>query len=146
MEDKLVRDNIPERISNDGHEPVTHQADDDEYIQRLCDKLVKEAQAYRQHRDVEELADVMQVVRRIRRVQNISRQTVHRTRRKKKSRYGLFKDKTVLESVHKQCTYCSTASETVERRSIENGGADKLVCAGCFVKYNSELMQSKMHL
>lgn len=146
MQDKLVRDKIPEHISKDGHEAVTHEADESEYIERLCDKLVEEAEEYRQDRDVEELADIMQVILRIRRFQDISRETVQRTRRRKKSKNGLFKNRVVLEDVHKQCTYCSTVSDTVRPRTIEGDGADKPICASCFIKYNSESMQSKMHL
>lgn len=146
MDEKLVRDAISARIRKDGKIPVTHEADDDEYIERLCDKLVEEAEEYRESKTTEELADVMQVILSIRRHQNISRQEVKRKQRRKKSSHGRFRDRTVLEEVHESCTYCSTVSEAVEQRTIGNTESTKPLCDGCFQKYSAELMQSRMHL
>ncbi len=44
---KLVRDNIPNIISkNDNKKAITHVANEDEYHQELCKKLVEETQEY----------------------------------------------------------------------------------------------------
>src|SRR5262249_38792282 len=65
MTGKLVRDRIPEIIRASGDRPVTRVADIGEYLGRLGDKLVEEAQeardADREHQ-AEELADTLEVV------------------------------------------------------------------------------------
>jgi predicted house-cleaning noncanonical NTP pyrophosphatase (MazG superfamily) len=65
MTGKLVRDRIPEIIRAKGDRPVTRVADSGEYLRRLGDKLVEEAQeardADREHQAAE-LADTLEVV------------------------------------------------------------------------------------
>lgn len=41
--DKLVRDNVPDHIEEDGNNYVIHHADDEEFRELLRDKLVEEA-------------------------------------------------------------------------------------------------------
>jgi predicted house-cleaning noncanonical NTP pyrophosphatase (MazG superfamily) len=63
---KLVRDLIPEIIRRDGAEPRTYIANDEEYGQRLRDKLQEELAEFlaadHVSAQVEELADVLEVV------------------------------------------------------------------------------------
>ena len=62
---KLVRDRIPEIIHADGHLPVTHVLDADQYRTALLEKLVEEDQEARQAPAAAlpaELADVLEVL------------------------------------------------------------------------------------
>ena len=61
---KLVRDNIPDIIRKDGQEPVVEQLSGINYLKALADKLVEEANEYREGdvEDISELADVMEVI------------------------------------------------------------------------------------
>jgi predicted house-cleaning noncanonical NTP pyrophosphatase (MazG superfamily) len=145
MTDKLVRDDIPDIIRENGEIPETHTADDEEYIERLCDKLVEEAEEYRESQDVEELADLMEVILSIRSLNHISRKQVERKRRTKREEKGGFEDRIVLDEVHTECEYCSTVSSDVNDREIVDDTFVKL-CPDCFIKYRTELRNSRMHL
>jgi predicted house-cleaning noncanonical NTP pyrophosphatase (MazG superfamily) len=59
---KLVRDKIPEYLTEKGIPFEQHVADDAEYRQALIDKLVEEAAEFAQVGAVVELADIMEVV------------------------------------------------------------------------------------
>lgn len=145
MSDKLVRDNIPDAIRENGEIPKTHAADDEEYMERLCDKLVEEAEKYRENQDVEKLADLMEVILSIRSLNHISRKQVERKRRRKREEKGGFEDRIVLDKVHAECEYCSTVSSDVDDREILDDTFVEL-CSDCFIKYRTELRNSRMHL
>jgi predicted house-cleaning noncanonical NTP pyrophosphatase (MazG superfamily) len=59
---KLVRDNIHQIIRDEGKEPITHIANDEESFTRLKDKLQEEVDEYLQSHDAEELADILEVI------------------------------------------------------------------------------------
>lgn len=61
---KLVRDNIPDIIRKDGKEPIIEQVTGENYLKALADKLVEEANEYRDGdlEDVSELTDVLEVI------------------------------------------------------------------------------------
>lgn len=145
MTDKLIRDNIPDIIRENGEIPKTHSADDEEYMKRLCDKLVEEAEEYRESQDIEELADLLEVILSIRSMNDVSRKQIERKRRRKRKERGGFEDKVVLDEVHTKCEYCSTISSEVDDREIVNNTPVKL-CSDCFIKYKTELRNSRMHL
>lgn len=97
--DKLVRDRIPEIVEESGDEPVTHVADDEEYGRRLADKLVEEAEEYREDASAEELADVLAVIDAIRGHEGIDEDDLSKLQAEKSEERGEFEDRIVLERV-----------------------------------------------
>ena len=66
---KLVRDNIPDKIRNNGEEAIIRILDDKEYKEELYKKLIEEANEVVNSNNIEEtleeLADVLEVLRSI---------------------------------------------------------------------------------
>lgn len=66
---KLIRDNIPSMIENEGEIPVTRILDDKEYRTELYKKLLEEANevtsSNNSQETLEELADVLEVIKSI---------------------------------------------------------------------------------
>lgn len=99
---KLVRDNIPEIISNDGKIPITRVLDDVEYKKYLEEKL------YEEYKEVieasgddrlEELADVLEIIRAMAKLENASLEDVIRIADEKSNKRGAFDKKIFLEEV-----------------------------------------------
>ena len=99
--DKLVRDGIPQIIEADGAEPTTHVAGDDEYSERLVEKLEEEVAEYRESGEIEELADVLEVVHAIRKDAGADVETLRRERARKADERGRFDEGIVLERVER---------------------------------------------
>lgn len=97
--DKLVRDRIPELIKESGEEPVVHCADDEEYEERLYDKLEEEVQELQEDRDVEELIDIAEVIDALIKYHKIPPDEFQRLKEKKAKDSGSFDDRIVLEEV-----------------------------------------------
>lgn len=97
--DKLVRDEIPAIIRENGETPVTHRATDEEYRRRLREKLCEEAAEFRESGDPEELADVLAVIEAIRNAEDIAPAELDRLRERKADERGRFADGVVLERV-----------------------------------------------
>ncbi|SFR50297.1 MULTISPECIES: nucleoside triphosphate pyrophosphohydrolase [Halorubrum] len=97
--DKLVRDEIPGIIEADGERPRTHVADEDEFADRLAEKLAEETAEYRESRDPEELADVLEVVHALRELDGLTAEQLEELRSEKAERRGRFDDRIVLERV-----------------------------------------------
>lgn len=81
--DKLVRDKIPEIIEEDGKESVIYIADDDEYTERLVDKLEEEVEEFLKSREVDELADILEVIHAIREDRGITNEQLQKKREQK---------------------------------------------------------------
>lgn len=122
--DKLVRDEIPDLIREDGNVPVTRQVDGAEYDRYLAAKLVEEAQEYADAIDarstspdatsdatepLEELADLATVIDAIVETRSeratadetapASRTTLDTLKRTKTAERGGFTDGIVLERI-----------------------------------------------
>jgi predicted house-cleaning noncanonical NTP pyrophosphatase (MazG superfamily) len=97
--DKLVRDGIPRIIDADGETPETHVADDEEYAERLVDKLEEEVAEYREGRRVEELADILEVLHAIREQRGVTVEELREMREQKATERGRFEERIVLERV-----------------------------------------------
>lgn len=95
--DKLVRDEIPRVIREDGATPVTDRVDGEAYERRLAAKLREEAAEFAADRDPEELADVVEVVETL--LDAVGRERVAAARRRKATERGRFEEGVVLERV-----------------------------------------------
>ena len=94
---KLVRDNIPEIMVQNGASPVTRILNDDEYLEELNRKLQEEVLEYLNSGDIEELADIEEVLLAILEIKNISKDMFENIRTQKVLKRGSFKKKIFLE-------------------------------------------------
>lgn len=99
--DKLVRDEIPAVIKQNGEEPVTTRVTGEEYSDRLVEKLEEEVSEYRESRSLEELADVLEVVHAIRKSKDVTVDKLNETRAQKAEHRGCFDEGIVLKRVEK---------------------------------------------
>jgi len=94
---KLVRDKIPEIIKNKGAVPIAHIADDEEYWQKLKEKLQEEVDEFLKDSNEEELADILEVIYAICDFKNFDKEKLELLRKKKTEERGGFKDKIILD-------------------------------------------------
>jgi len=97
--DKLVRDNIPEIIEEDGKKANIRIVKDEEYLSYLVKKLSEEAKEIEEDTCVEELADLETIIRSICEYLHISKEDFEKVYNKKIEKRGGFKKGIVLESV-----------------------------------------------
>lgn len=100
---KLVRDNIPTQIINNGQTPVTRKLTKAEFRQELLNKLSEEvsevAKATEKSEFIEELADVQEVLTAIYAAYNINCSDVTKEARKKRQKNGAFTKQQFLITV-----------------------------------------------
>jgi len=94
---KLVRDKIPEIIARQGKKAVFSTAGEEEYKQRLYEKLVEEFDEFKQEESIEEMADVFEVLHHILALHGYDLQAVEEARKKKAEERGGFQKRIVLE-------------------------------------------------
>jgi len=99
--DKLVRDEIPRIVREDGDVPVTHTATGEEYRRRLHEKLDEEVAEFHEEPTAGELADVRAVLDALAAVHGIDDEVVERVRREKAAERGEFAEGVVLEAVER---------------------------------------------
>ena len=97
--DKLVRDRIPGIIEGNGNTPIVHRATDDEFGQRLIEKLHEEVKEFCENREIEELADILEIVHAIRESRGVTVEQLQEIRAQKADRRGRFEERIVLERV-----------------------------------------------
>jgi predicted house-cleaning noncanonical NTP pyrophosphatase (MazG superfamily) len=95
---KLVRDKIPERIKNKGKVPIVHLASDEEYWEKLKEKLQEEVKEFLEEGNIEELADILEVVYAIRDFK-FREKDLEKIRKEKEDERGIFKEKIILDEV-----------------------------------------------
>lgn len=95
--DKLIRDKIPEIITNKGGEPIIHIAEDKEYWAKLKEKLTEETKEFLKGENEEELADILEVLRAICDFKEIDWEDLEILRQKKVKKRGGFKNRIILE-------------------------------------------------
>lgn len=100
---KLVRDRIPEIISNKGEQPITHILNDEEYKKELENKLYEEYNevlATTNSNDrIEELADMLEIIKALASLENKTIDDVLEVADQKAQKRGGFEDKIFLEKV-----------------------------------------------
>lgn len=96
---KLVRDNIPQIISDDGGFPSTRILDDKEYLRELEDKISEEYEEFLEDHKLEEIADLLEALRAYLKAKGSSYKEVEALRKKKLEIRGGFEKKIYLEDV-----------------------------------------------
>ena len=99
---KLVRDKIPEIITNNGETPKTRILSNEEYLTELETKLQEEVAEFLESGEVEELADIEEVLRAILNAKNVSYDDFEKIRIKKVQKRGAFDKKIFLESTEER--------------------------------------------
>ena len=96
---KLVRDNIPEIIKNQGETPYTSILDDEQYNTELKKKLTEEVQEYLESEETEELADILEVVEALANHKGSSLEKVFEIKENKAKKNGRFEKRLFLNKV-----------------------------------------------
>jgi len=96
---KLVRDLVPGIIREVGEIPVTHQAGDDEYVDRLIDKLREEADEFAASNEIEELVDLLEVIRALAQFHGVGWSELDEMRTQKARERGAFEERLILDEV-----------------------------------------------
>jgi predicted house-cleaning noncanonical NTP pyrophosphatase (MazG superfamily) len=95
---KLVRDNIPLMMQEEGNNNfLQHIADDAEYKKALREKLQEELNEFLQDNNVEELADIVEVIHALADYEFGGFQEVEKARQKKVAERGGFYKKIIIE-------------------------------------------------
>lgn len=94
---KLVRDNIPEIMIQNGAKPVTRILTDEEYLIELNKKLSEEVNEYLESGSIEELADIEEVILGILDIKNVSKEELENARKTKVKKRGAFTKRIFLE-------------------------------------------------
>ena len=100
---KLVRDQIPQIIRQNGKKPIVRILEDEEYTACLHQKLDEEVAEFHQDRNVEELADILEVVLALAADLGISREMLEAAYNQKHQQRGGFADRLLLVSVEDKC-------------------------------------------
>ncbi len=103
---KLVRDNIPNIIANNGEESVTRVLEEDEYRTELYKKLLEEANevisSKTSDETIEELADVLEILKSIAELNGRTLDDVLKNANQKKLKRGGFEKRIFLEKTYKK--------------------------------------------
>jgi predicted house-cleaning noncanonical NTP pyrophosphatase (MazG superfamily) len=94
---KLVRDKIPEYIKKKDGMPVIHIAKDEEYWEKLKEKLHEEIKEFCESETVEEMVDIMEVLEAICKYKKIKKKKLETVKKNKLKERGGFKKKIILE-------------------------------------------------
>ena len=97
---KLVRDNIPQLIKEEGKIPnFCKLTDDKKFYNELCKKLIEESLEFIESGKAEELADIVEVVEAILAYKNVTFSEIMQIKERKATANGKFKERFFLLSV-----------------------------------------------
>ena len=96
---KLIRDKIPEIVKEKGKIPLTHIATDEEYKQKLYEKLKEETEEFLEKPSNEELSDILEVIHSICKLNNLKIEDLELLRKKKAKERGSFNNHIILDEV-----------------------------------------------
>jgi predicted house-cleaning noncanonical NTP pyrophosphatase (MazG superfamily) len=94
---KLVRDKIPEYIRTKGVEPVFHIANEEEYWEKLKEKLLEEMEEFKKDESLEEFADLLEVIDAIADYKQFEKGEIQQIKEKKAEKRGKFKERIILD-------------------------------------------------
>ncbi|ADL06421.1 nucleoside triphosphate pyrophosphohydrolase [Lacrimispora saccharolytica] len=95
--DKLVRDKIPEIITANGKTAAWRFLTEEEYMEKLEEKLFEEVREYQEEKSLGELADVMEVLYSICSARGYTKAELEAEREKKAELRGGFHSRIFLE-------------------------------------------------
>jgi predicted house-cleaning noncanonical NTP pyrophosphatase (MazG superfamily) len=96
---KLVRDKIPDNWNPKyGKNPKIHIADEEEFYNKLKEKLLEETQEFLKEDNENELADILEIIYTISNFKNISKEELENLRKLKEEKSGAFKRRIILEN------------------------------------------------
>ena len=96
---KLVRDKIPEIITESGKTCEIEILSDEAYLQMLDKKLDEELAEYHKDQNIEELADLLEVLYAAAKARGYSLEELYQVRDEKQKSRGGFDRKILLKSV-----------------------------------------------
>ena len=99
---KLIRDKIPEIIENAGKQYEIHQADEQEYIEKLLLKVEEELAEFKEEPSIEEMADLFEVLDAVIDYYDFDKQEIKNYQEKKREEHGGFKKQLILDKVIKK--------------------------------------------
>lgn len=98
---KLVRDNIPDIITESGETPVFRTLENDEYEACLKRKLSEEVDEFIEESTMDELSDILEVLESIANLHGWTDGEIQKVRRDKAESRGAFRERIFLEKVVK---------------------------------------------
>jgi len=98
---KVIRDKIPEIITESGKKYDLKQLDDASFLAELEKKLIEEVNEYVQSKDVEELADLLEVIYRISELRGVNSDELDEIRKDKAEKRGRFTNNLFLIDAEK---------------------------------------------
>lgn len=93
---KLVRDNMPEIIRQNGGKPKTRIAGPQEFWQKLKEKLQEEVTEFLESENMEEFADIREVIDAMCTFKSYSQRELARVKTEKAKQRGTFSKRIIL--------------------------------------------------
>ncbi len=93
---KLVRDKIPEYIKSKGEKVSFHIAGDEEYWQKLKNKLTEEVKEFLDNETIDEIADIEEVLNAVCKYKKFNKKKLESIKNKKIKLRRAFKKKIIL--------------------------------------------------
>ncbi|MBX4200644.1 nucleoside triphosphate pyrophosphohydrolase [Candidatus Parcubacteria bacterium] len=94
---KLVRDNIPDYIKGKGEAVIFHIATEQEYWQKLKEKIGEEAVEFSKNESIDELADILEIIDAIIDYKQFDRQEIEKVKVQKAEKKGKFSKRIILD-------------------------------------------------